>query len=117
MSDSIGKVESGDRTTPHQQPESDCARSYSTRRAGVSEKSDGPKKILELRLKYLGKTPLIRSLTRISTPGRRVYKKASELKPVLSGQGIAVLSTSAGLMSNRDARKRKLGGEVLCEIN
>lgn len=85
--------------------------------SGVSEKTEGPKKILELRLKYLGKTPFIRSLTRVSTPGRRVYKKATELKSVLSGQGISVLSTSAGLMSNRDARKRKLGGEVLCEIS
>ncbi len=84
---------------------------------GVSESAEGPKKILEVSLKYLGKTPYIRTLTRVSTPGRRVYKKASELRPVLSGQGIAVLSTSAGLMSDRDARKRKLGGEVLCEIN
>jgi len=84
--------------------------------ADVREQSEGPRKTLELTLKYLGKEPYIRSLDRVSKPGRRVYAKSSELGHVLSGQGIAILSTSAGLMTNREARKRKLGGEVLCEI-
>lgn len=82
----------------------------------VKESSSGPKKTIEFALKYLGKTPYIRSLKRVSTPGRRVYRKATELPRVLSGQGIAIVSTSSGIMTNKEARKRKLGGEVLCEI-
>lgn len=82
----------------------------------VSEQVDGPKKSLSVTLKYSGKQPMIRSLKRISTPGRRVYRSASELPRVLSDQGIAIISTSAGVMTNKDARRRKLGGEVLCEI-
>lgn len=78
--------------------------------------SEGPKHSLEFGLKYDGRTPSIRHLERISTPGRRVYRKADELPRVLSGQGFAIISTSAGVMTNREARKRKLGGEVLCEI-
>jgi small subunit ribosomal protein S8 len=82
----------------------------------VKETSEGPKKTIAFSLKYLGKAPFIRSLKRVSTPGRRVYRKASELPRVLSDQGIAVVSTSAGLMTNKEARKRRLGGEVLCEV-
>lgn len=85
--------------------------------AGVKEAQDGAKKSLELTLKYDGKVPAVRSIDRISTPGRRVYAKSIELRPVLSGQGIAILSTSAGLMTNKEARRRKLGGEVLCEVS
>lgn len=53
---------------------------------------------------------------RISKPGRRVYMKSSEIKPVLSGLGIAVISTSAGFLTNKEAHDKKLGGEVICEI-
>jgi len=80
------------------------------------ETTEGTKHTLEVVLKYNGRMGAIRALNRISRPGRRVYKKSTELGRVLSGQGIAILSTSAGVMSDRDARKRKLGGEVLCEI-
>ena len=84
---------------------------------GVKEVvEENHRRTIHLTLKYLGKAPLIRSLSRVSTPGRRVYCKAHELPRVLSDQGIAVVSTSAGLMTNKEARKRKLGGEVLCEI-
>ena len=55
-------------------------------------------------------------LKRVSTPGRRVYAKAIELKPVLRGYGIAVVTTSQGLMTDAQAREKKLGGEVLCII-
>ncbi|MFA6429310.1 MAG: 30S ribosomal protein S8 [Patescibacteria group bacterium] len=82
----------------------------------VEEQKDGAKKTLVVTLKYMGKAPYIRSVKRISTPGRRVYRGAGELPNVLSGQGIAILSTSAGVMSNKEARKRKLGGEILCEV-
>lgn len=57
------------------------------------------------------------ALKRVSTPGRRVYSTSSELRPVLRGFGIAVLTTSEGLMTDREARKRKLGGEVLCTVS
>ncbi len=82
----------------------------------VRETVDGSKKTITVGLKYLGKSPLIRSVKRVSTPGRRVYRGSKELPRVLSDQGIAIISTSAGLMTNKEARKRKLGGEVLCEI-
>ncbi len=82
----------------------------------MEETKDGAKKTLTVTLKYLGKTPLIREIHRISHPGRRVYRRASELKSVLSGQGILIISTSLGLMTNKDARRRKLGGEVVCEV-
>ncbi|MBP7134582.1 30S ribosomal protein S8 [Patescibacteria group bacterium] len=78
--------------------------------------TEGAKRSIEFRLKYDGRTPVIRHLSRVSTPGCRVYCKSTELPRVLSGQGIAIVSTSAGVMTNREARKRKLGGEVLCEI-
>lgn len=61
--------------------------------------------------------PVIRKLIRVSKPGRRYYVKRSEIPTVLSDFGIAILSTSAGIMTNREARKRHLGGEVLCEIS
>ncbi len=83
---------------------------------GVQETTEGAKKKIHLSLKYQGKEPRIRSIVRISKPGRRVYKKSSELTSVLSGQGVAILSTSLGLMTNKEARRRKLGGEVLCEV-
>ena len=59
---------------------------------------------------------VIRHIKRISRPGRRVYSGSTELKPILDGLGISILSTSRGVISDREARQRKLGGEVLCEI-
>jgi small subunit ribosomal protein S8 len=59
---------------------------------------------------------VIRRIQRVSTPGRRVYRGVSDLKPVLGGLGIRILSTSRGVVSDREARQRKLGGEVLCEV-
>lgn len=55
-------------------------------------------------------------LSRVSKPGRRIYGKAAALRPVLRGYGMAVLTTSEGLLTDREARKRKIGGEVLCTI-
>jgi small subunit ribosomal protein S8 len=75
-----------------------------------------PYRSLRLQLSYdKGQVP-IRSLKRISKPGRRFYVKSSELPKVLSGLGIAIISTSQGLMTNREARAKSLGGEVICEI-
>jgi len=59
---------------------------------------------------------VIRRLRRVSKPGRRIYKGADGLKPILGGLGICILSTSRGVISDREARQRRLGGEVLCEV-
>ena len=59
---------------------------------------------------------LIRHIRRVSSPGRRVYSRSVRLRPVLGGLGISILSTSSGVVSDREARQRKLGGEVLCEL-
>ena len=59
---------------------------------------------------------VIRHLRRISKPGRRVYSGANRMRPVLGGLGISVISTSRGVISDREARQRNLGGEVLCEL-
>lgn len=58
----------------------------------------------------------IKKLTRVSTPGRRVYRSYRELKPVLDGMGIAIISTPKGVLSDIEARKQKVGGELICEI-
>jgi small subunit ribosomal protein S8 len=59
---------------------------------------------------------VIQHIRRVSKPGRRVYSRAKDLRPILKGLGICVLSTSRGVVSDREARQRNLGGEVLCEI-
>ena len=83
-----------------------------------SEQEAGVAKMLVITLKYKGKTrrPIITALQRISRPGLRVYSNRKELPRVLGGIGIAVISTSSGIMTDRDARKSGLGGEVLCYI-
>ena len=78
---------------------------------------EGVKEMLVLNLKYgARKERVITGLKRISKPGLRVYVKAEELPRVLNGLGIAIVSTSEGLMTDRDARKKNLGGEVLAYI-
>jgi small subunit ribosomal protein S8 len=84
--------------------------------SNVKETSDGPKKTLTVTLKYTDGKGAIRGLKRVSKPGLRVYRGSSELPRVLNDLGIAIVSTSSGIMTNKDARRRKLGGEVLCEI-
>jgi small subunit ribosomal protein S8 len=82
-----------------------------------TEEAGEPANQLKLELKYgPNGERVIRHIKRVSTPGRRVYTRASELKPVLNGLGIKVLSTSRGVISDREARQRNLGGEVLCEL-
>jgi len=74
--------------------------------------------VIKIALKYdaATKNPTIKSLVRISTPGLRQYKGKSELPRVLSGLGIAIVSTSKGVMTEKEARTQGIGGEVLCEI-
>lgn len=81
------------------------------------EVSASPVNILRLYLKYgPNGERVIRRIRRVSTPGRRIYSGAADLKPVLGGLGIRILSTSRGVISDREARQRRLGGEVLCEV-
>ena len=76
-----------------------------------------PSNQLRLHLKYgPNGERVIRRLRRVSRPGRRVYSGVTGLKPVLGGLGICVISTSRGVISDREARQRRLGGEVLCEV-
>ncbi len=73
-------------------------------------------KTIEIVLKYDEGIPTISGLKRISKPGQKIYVKASEIKSVRRGYGIAIISTSKGLMTNKKARKEKHGGEVICEV-
>jgi len=82
----------------------------------VEKKGRGVKKSLEITLKYDGKVPAISDLKRISKPGQRIYLPYKKIKKVRRGLGIAITSTSKGLMTDKEARKQKLGGEVICEI-
>ena len=76
-----------------------------------------PVEQLRLELKYgPNGERVIRHIKRVSRPGRRVYSKAKDLRPVLNGLGISVISTSRGVISDREARQRNVGGEVLCEV-
>ena len=71
---------------------------------------------IRVQLKYEGRQPTIRSLVRESKPGHRMYRQAGELPRVLNDYGIAVVSTSEGLMTNKEARERGIGGEVVCSV-
>lgn len=84
----------------------------------VGIKKDALKPTLQVTLKYDsdGKKSTISSLTRVSKPGRRIYTKADEIIPIRSGFGFAILSTPNGIMTSKEAKKRRLGGEVICEI-
>ena len=78
--------------------------------------SEEGRKLLRVRLKYAGGQPVIRELQRVSTPGRRKYVGAAEIPRVRNGLGIAILSTSKGVMSDRQARQSRTGGELLALV-
>jgi small subunit ribosomal protein S8 len=83
----------------------------------VSPSTTGPGDVLTVKMKYSdARDRTISGLRRISTPGLRVYRKADAVPRVLGGLGVAVLSTSHGLMTDREARQRNVGGEVLCYV-
>ena len=71
---------------------------------------------LTIWLKYVDNFPVIREITRASKPGLRLYKKGKDCKPILNGQGISILSTSKGIMSDRKCREENIGGEVICNV-
>jgi len=86
----------------------------------VVEGSKPYQKILRIRLKYIGerrnRRPLITGLERVSRPGRRVYSKKTDIPWVLSGIGVAIVSTPKGVMTGQRARKMGVGGEILCKV-
>jgi small subunit ribosomal protein S8 len=83
----------------------------------VSKVEGKPGDTLEIGLKYSeDRKKTIAGIKRVSTPGLRIYKKSDQMPKVLGGVGVAVVSTSHGLMTDREARKAKLGGEVLCYV-
>jgi small subunit ribosomal protein S8 len=83
----------------------------------VAPSSAGPGKVLEIQLKYAqDRTRTIAGLRRVSKPGLRIYARSDGLPRVLGGMGVAVVSTSHGLMTDREARQKRVGGEVLCYV-
>jgi small subunit ribosomal protein S8 len=73
-------------------------------------------KIVVVTMKYVDSAPVITGIKRTSTPGRRMYSGYSEIPRVLNGLGISIISTSKGLMKDQDARRQKLGGELVCTV-
>tara|TARA_B100000686_G_scaffold300171_1_gene334499 strand:- start:1071 stop:1466 length:396 start_codon:yes stop_codon:yes gene_type:complete len=77
---------------------------------------DKNKTILEITLKYSSGNPVISSIQRISKPGRRIFSSAESLPKINNGLGIAIVSTPKGVMTDIDARKHKVGGEIICKV-
>ena len=73
-------------------------------------------KFLLVNLKYNNGIPVIREISRVSTPGRRIYTRAESIPKIQSGLGIAIVSTSMGVMSDNDARLKNIGGEIICRV-
>ena len=108
----------------------ECAAPHSNTKAGIARilKEEGfvqdfsegtdtlGHKTIVVKLKYVENTPAITNLRRVSMPGRRLYFGYRDLPRVLNGLGISIVSTSKGLMKDQDARRQKLGGEILCSI-
>ena len=80
----------------------------------VSQETNKP--YLEISLKYHSGNPVISSIQRVSKPGRRVFSRADSLPKINNGLGIAIISTPKGVMSDIDARKQKVGGEIICKV-
>ena len=70
----------------------------------------------EIELKYVDGEPVIKNISRVSTPGRRVFSKIKDLQRNFDGLGISILSTSKGVLSDNEARTEKVGGEILCKV-
>ena len=80
------------------------------------EKKENNKTSLKISLKYYEGDPVIKEIKRISKPGRRVYSRATSIPKVMNGLGIAILSTPKGVMSDIEARKNNVGGEIICKV-
>ena len=77
---------------------------------------DENKNSLEVDLKYQNGLPVIKEIRRVSKPGRRIYAKADSIPRIQNGLGLAIVSTSIGIMSDNDARSKKVGGEIICRV-
>ena len=80
------------------------------------QKNESNKSDLKIDLKYNSGSPVINTIERISKPGRRIFSSAASLPKINNGLGIAIVSTSKGVMTDIDARKQKLGGEIICKV-
>ena len=74
------------------------------------------KQILEINLKYNSGNPVINTIERVSKPGRRIYAKADSISKIQNGLGLAIVSTSKGIMTDNDARTKNIGGEIICKV-
>jgi len=84
---------------------------------GFATTGEGATKTLKVELRYVGKNePVLSGLKRISKPGLRVYSQATEIPRVFGGLGVAIISTSRGVMSGAQARKQRVGGEIICHV-
>jgi len=82
----------------------------------VSEEKIGDRKVIRVNLRYEKGQPEIQGIKRISKPGLRIYRTKTKIPYVLGGLGYAILSTSQGLLTDKEARQKKIGGEVICEV-
>jgi small subunit ribosomal protein S8 len=86
----------------------------------IADSDDSPQKVLRLKIKYIGerreRRPVISGIERVSKPGRRIYTKKQDIPWVLSGIGVAILSTPKGVMTGARARQLGVGGEILCKV-
>ena len=80
------------------------------------EKNDNNKKNLKVDLKYYEGNPVIKEIKRISKPGRRIYSRATSIPKIQNGLGLAIISTPKGVMSDYEARKNNIGGEIICRV-
>ena len=80
------------------------------------DNNENNKKILKVDLKYYEGTPVIKEIKRVSKPGRRVYSSANSIPKIQNGLGLAIISTSRGIMSDSEARKNNIGGEIICRV-
>lgn len=84
--------------------------------AKVDVVGEGKQKKIVVKLKYKNKISVITGLKRISTPGRRNYVSAKDIKPTLSGYGVSILTTNKGILSDKEARQAGVGGEIVCQV-
>lgn len=85
--------------------------------ADFATREDGGKAELTIELKYFEGRPVIEEIRRVSKPGLRIYRRRQDLPRVMGGLGVAIVSTSAGVMSDREAREKGIGGEVICVVS
>ncbi len=84
--------------------------------AGVTRDENRPHKPLLLKLKYTGRTPAVSQIKLLSTPGRRLYASVKDIPKTLGGFGITIVTTNQGIMTDKQARKANVGGELICQI-